>query len=92
MPAAQKAVVLDGDVPSSLDVLGWLLTLDTRYEEAERMLDRALELDPQHGSAHLHLGMLYMQTQDRDAAFDHLVQARDLGNQEADIILKQYFP
>lgn len=92
VPAAQKAVFLDGEDPSSLDVLGWLLTLDTRYEEAEHMLDRALTLDPQHGSAHLHLGMLYMQTDNRISAFDHLVRARDLGSKEAEMILKQYFP
>ena len=92
LPAAQKAVILNGEDPTSLDVLGWLLTLDERYAEAERMLNRALELDPQNGSAHLHLGMLFMQTNDRTSAYDHLIQARDLGNQEANVILKQYFP
>lgn len=92
VPAAQKAVVLAGEDPASLDVLGWLLTLDARYEEASRMLTRALELDPQYASAHLHLGMLYMQTNNRTSAYDHLVKARDLGNKEAEIILNQYFP
>ncbi|HEX5940989.1 MAG TPA: tetratricopeptide repeat protein, partial [Anaerolineales bacterium] len=83
---------LAGEDPASLDVLGWLLTLDARYEEAKRMLNRALELDPQNGSAHLHFGMLYMQSNDRVSAYDHLVQARDLGNKEAEMILNQYFP
>jgi tetratricopeptide (TPR) repeat protein len=92
VPAAQKAVVLDGDNPASLDVLGWLLTLDARYEEAERMLNRALELDPQNSSAHLHLGMLYLQLTNRDLAYDHLIRARDLGNKEAEMVLGQYFP
>ena len=92
VPAAQKAVILAGEDAASLDVLGWLLTLDGRYEEASRILTRALELDPQSGSAHLHLGMLYMQTDDRTSAYDHLVQARDLGNEEAPMILNQYFP
>ena len=92
VPAAQKAVVLDGDNPASLDVLGWLLTLDARYEEAERMLNRALELDPQNSSAHLHLGMLYLQLTNRDLAYDHLIRARDLGNKEAEMVLAQYFP
>lgn len=82
VPAAQKAVVLAEDA-ASLDVLGWLLTLDARFEESARMLKRALELDPQNASAHLHLGMLYMQINDRKAAYDHLLQARDLGNQES---------
>ena len=92
VPAAQKAVVLAGEDPASLDILGWLLTLDARHEEAARMLNRALELDPQSGSAHLHLGMLFMQTNDRVSAYDHLLQARDLGNKEAEMILNQYFP
>jgi tetratricopeptide (TPR) repeat protein len=92
VPAAQKAVVLDAEDGASLDVLGWLLTLDARYQEAERMLNRALELDPQNSSAHLHLGMLYLQTNDRVLAYDHLLQARDLGNKEAEIVLNQYFP
>jgi tetratricopeptide (TPR) repeat protein len=92
VPAAQKAVILAGDDADSLDVLGWLLTLDARHEEAARMLHRALELDPQNGSAHLHLGVLYMQTNDRVSAYDHLIKARDLGNKEAEMILNQYFP
>jgi tetratricopeptide (TPR) repeat protein len=92
VPAAQKTVVLTGEDATSLDVLGWLLTLDARYEEARRMLVRALEIDPQNSSAHLHLGMLSMQTDDRLLAYDHLIQARDLGNKEAEMILNQYFP
>ena len=43
LPAAQQAVVLAKEDADSLDVLGWLLTLAARYEEAERMLTRALE-------------------------------------------------
>jgi tetratricopeptide (TPR) repeat protein len=92
VPAAQKVVILAGEDPASLDLLGWLLTLDARYEEAKRMLNRALELDPQNGSAHLHFGMLHMQANDRVSAYDHLIQARDLGNKEAEMILNQYFP
>ena len=92
VPAAQKAVILTkGDVPS-LDVLGWLLILDSQYQEAERMLDRALELDSQNASVHFHLGMLYLQTNERARAYDHLVQARDLGNVDAEAFLSQYFP
>jgi Flp pilus assembly protein TadD len=92
VPAAQKAVILTPEDPDALDVLGWLLTLDARYDEAERMLARALELDPHSAAVHLHLGMLYLQTNDRTSAYDHLVKARDLGDKEADIVLKRYFP
>ena len=85
-------MILAGQDAASLDVLGWLLTLERRYEEAGRMLTRALELDPQNPSAHLHFGMLYMQTNERMLAYDHLLRARDLGSKEAEMILDQYFP
>jgi Flp pilus assembly protein TadD len=66
--------------------------LDASYDGAERMLQRALELDPQNPSVHLHLGMLYLQTHNRATAYDHLIHARDLGNSDAEAILKQYCP
>jgi tetratricopeptide (TPR) repeat protein len=92
IPAAQKAVVLSKEDATSLAVLGWLLMLDARHEEAERTLMRALELDPQNASVHLHLGMLYLQKDDRASAYDHLVKARDLGDEEAGVLLNNYFP
>jgi Flp pilus assembly protein TadD len=92
VPAAQKVVLLGEADSSSLDLLGWLLTLAARGEEAERMLVRALELDPQNASAHYHLGMLYLERQERTLAYGHLVRAHDLGNEEAEVALKQYFP
>lgn len=92
VPAAQKAVILTEADASSLDILGWLLLLDARHEEAERMLIRALEVDSQNASAHVHLGMVYLQKNDRTSAYDHLIQARQLGNDEAEVLLNQYFP
>jgi tetratricopeptide (TPR) repeat protein len=92
VPAAQKAVVLEEDSPPSLDLLGWLLMLDSRHQESELMLERALALDPQNASAHLHLGMLFLETGDRARAFSHFVNSRDLGNADAQALLDQYFP
>jgi tetratricopeptide (TPR) repeat protein len=92
VPAAQKAVVLSEDDPSALDLLGWLLMLDARYDDAEKILTRALELDAQNAAAHLYLALVYLQTEDRDSAYDHLVLARDLGSVEAEALLGQYFP
>jgi tetratricopeptide (TPR) repeat protein len=92
LPAAQKVVILGEVDATSLDLVGWLLTLASRYDEAERMLKRALELDPKNASGHLHLGMLYLQTNERALAYEHFVQARDLGNEEAQTFLSQYFP
>jgi Tfp pilus assembly protein PilF len=92
VPAARQAVILAEDDANSLDVLGWLLILDVSYDAAERMLERALALDAQNASVHLHLGMLNLQTNHRASAYDHLIHARDLGNSDAEAILKQYFP
>lgn len=92
VPAAQKAVVLIKNDSASLDLLGWLLLLDARYSESERILMQALGLDSRNASAHLHLGMLYLETNDRASAYTHFVSARDLGNTDAQAILNQYFP
>lgn len=92
VPAAQKAVVLSKDDPDSLDLLGWLLLLDARYEESERILQQSLLLDSQNVSAHLHLGLLYLEKGQRDLAYPHFVSARDLGSNDAQAILNQYFP
>jgi len=92
VPAAQKAVTLTPNDPLALDMLGWLLVLDGRYYEAETKLTEALVLDSQLASAHFHLGLLYLQTDERQPMFDHLVQARDLGSAEAEALLNQYFP
>ena len=90
--AARQAMILTKQDATSLDLLGWLLLLDGSYEGAERMLTRALELDSQNASAHLHLGMLYLQTDNRASAYNHLLKARDLGNRDAETLLRQYFP
>ena len=92
IPAAQKAVQLSPKDAATLDVLGWTYLLAGRYSEAERMLSKALEHDPQYASAHFHLAIIYLQTNDRASAFDHLIHARDLGSAEAEAALKQYFP
>jgi tetratricopeptide (TPR) repeat protein len=92
LPAAQTAVKLASDDPLALDTLGWVLVLDGRYYEAERFLAQALEADPGLASAHFHLALLYLETNDSDSMRRHLVEARDLGSKEAEALLAQYFP
>ena len=92
IPAAQKAVSLSPQDPLALDVLGWLLIQDGRYYEAERILNDAIEHYPQLASAQFHLALLYFQTGDRALMYDHLVKARDLGSEEAGLLLGQEFP
>jgi len=90
--AAQKAVQLSSRDPSALDMLGWMYLLAGRYSDAEWTLFLALKYDPQSASAHFHIAIVYLQTNDRASAFDHLIHARDLGSAEAEAALQQYFP
>lgn len=92
IPAAEQAVSLTPDDPLALDTLGWTMALGGRYYEAELYLSRALERDPELVSAHLHLALVYMEKDDRASMYDHLIRARDLGNEEAKTLLEQYFP
>ncbi|MCC6568537.1 MAG: tetratricopeptide repeat protein [Anaerolineales bacterium] len=92
IPAAQRAVALDPKSSASEDTLGWLWYLNEDFKIAERHLLTALELDAQNASAHLHLGMVYLQTNDRARAFEELTLARNLGSEEAGAYLRQFFP
>lgn len=90
--AAQRAVALDPKNSAAEDTLGWLWYLNGDFRSAERHLLTAVELDAQNASAHLHLGMVYMQTNDRARALSEITLARDLGNEQADAMLKKLFP
>lgn len=92
IPAARKALELKPKDPLALDTLGWLMILDERYYEAKWYLLQAVEADPQSAEAHFHLALLYLQTGDNQAMYEHLIQARDLGSAEAEALLAQYFP
>ena len=97
LPAAQKAVELNGEDPQALDLLGWTLALLERYDEARDTLEHALSLDPDLAQGHLHLGIVSMQTDDWGAAKNQLQQARDLDpggpvGEQAQQLLSQYFP
>jgi len=90
--AGERAVVIKPDDSSLQDLLGWLLFINSNDPEAERHFARALELDSQNALAHFHVAMLYLQTNKRDLAHEQLIHARDLGNQDAQSALNQYFP
>jgi tetratricopeptide (TPR) repeat protein len=97
LPAAQTAVELTDEDPLALDMLGWTLALLERYDEAQDTLEQALSLDPGLIQGHLHLGIVLMQTDDGEAARDHLQQARELDpdgpvGEQAQRLLNQYFP
>jgi tetratricopeptide (TPR) repeat protein len=97
LPAAQKAVDLTPEDPRALDILGWAQLSLGKYYTAEQILLAALALSPDFTSAHLHLALVYLQTGDRTAAHAHLLRIKEIdpngaSGQQADMILKQYFP
>jgi Flp pilus assembly protein TadD len=80
-----------------LDIAGQIILELGDPLGAEAILKRAIELDPTEAGPSLHLGLLYLQTGDRPAAYFHLVQARDFDPDgpygwQAKRLLEQYFP
>lgn len=97
LPAARQAATLASDDPQALDALGWTLLSLGRVDEARYHLARALELAPDFALAHLHFGMAALQANDRTAAYQHLLRARDLDaggpvGKQAQTLLARYFP
>jgi len=92
IPAAQRALFLAPDDPLALDTLGWLLSLDGRFFESEKFLLEALQKAGDFASVHFHLGLLYLEKDELDLAYEHLLKARDLGSTEAEALLLNYFP
>jgi len=96
LPAAQKAVDLSGEEPLALDTLGWTLALLDRYSWAQDVLEHALRLDPELAQGHLHLGIVYMQTDNWAIARVHIRRALELDpdgpvGAQAQLLLNQYF-
>lgn len=95
--AAHQVVLLAPDEAASYDLLGWLYLSSGLRAEAESALQRALGMDPNLASAHLHLAMLDLQRGDYPAARAQLLLARDLDPGGADGLLaaqmlEHYFP
>lgn len=83
LPAARQAVLLSPNDPAALDTMGWTLANLGDAASAERFLQRALEHDPAHASANLHLGQLYLQQQRPAEAYFYLRQAASPGSEES---------
>jgi len=97
LPAARSAVILAPADPSSLDLLGrTLLTLGDLLT-AERLLLEALTVDSQFASAHLHLGMVFVQRGEMELGRQEFDLAETLGSgtltaTQAQRFLAYYFP
>ncbi|MBT3199986.1 MAG: tetratricopeptide repeat protein [Phycisphaerales bacterium] len=62
LPYAQKIIRLRPQDPNVLDTYGWMMAKLKRYREAQKYLQRAIELDPKLTAARYHLGWVFEQT------------------------------
>jgi tetratricopeptide (TPR) repeat protein len=97
IPAAEQVLALYPDEAASYDLLGWMYLAADMPGLAEGNFLAALRHDPNLAAAHLHLGIIYIQTSKMDAARAHLIQAQALDpngrdGQMAAQLLAQYFP
>jgi tetratricopeptide (TPR) repeat protein len=96
LPAARRLVELRPNAAASLDLLGAVELGMGDLRGAERILQQALQINGDYAAAHLHLGQVYMQLQQNEAAQHHLELAVQLdGSGEvggaARRILQRYF-
>jgi tetratricopeptide (TPR) repeat protein len=97
LPAARRLVELANDDWQSLDIAGQIILETGDPVGAEALLKKALELGPAQAAPALHLGLLYLQTGDRPAAFSRLNQAMLFDPDgpygwQAKRLLEQFFP
>jgi tetratricopeptide (TPR) repeat protein len=97
LPAARRLVELANTDWQSVDIAGQILLENGNAIGAEALLKKALELDPTQAAPSLHLGLLYLQTDNLSAAYSYLNQAKTFDPDgpygwQANRLLKQYFP
>ena len=95
--AGLKAVELAPKDAQALDALGWAYARAGYLLKAEQPLLKALEVEPNFGLAHLHLGTAYLRWGQNDRALEHWNEAvrvdRDgAAGQMAAQLLGTYFP
>jgi tetratricopeptide (TPR) repeat protein len=98
LPAARQALLLAPANPNMLDLMGLVLMQLEDEHSAERFLQQAIQMDPAHSSAHLHLGQLYLNRSSHSLAIRHLLHARDIGGSSPEVpiiaarLLERYYP
>jgi tetratricopeptide (TPR) repeat protein len=97
LPAARQALYQAPQDANALATMGWVMLSLEDFVSAERFLVRAIQLDSQLASAHLHLAQVYLQEGNSEDAYTHLTTAITMTNQDpasaefARRLLKQYF-
>ena len=94
--AAEQAISLRPEEVAFIDTLGWVYFILGKDEKAEEEFMRAIDLNPNFGAAHLHLGMLYLKRNHPSLAYESLLRARNLSDdaivdEQATRLLDEYF-
>lgn len=96
LPAAQRALDLDGNNPASLDTAGFVYMRLGKWEEAEQFLQQALKVNDAYAPALLHLGQVYLEMGRTSQAYQPLKKAADSKDElialTAQRLLERYFP
>jgi tetratricopeptide (TPR) repeat protein len=97
LPAARRLVELVKNDWQADDIAGQILMENADIIGAEALLKKAVELDPTQAAPALHLGLLYLQTDNRASAYSYLNQAKVFDPDgpygwQAKRLLEQYFP
>jgi tetratricopeptide (TPR) repeat protein len=99
LPAARQAVILDSSNADGLDLLAQFFINEGDLYSAQRMLLKAVDVDPQNSYAHYHLGMVYLELGEGDLAYQAFQAAMNLAKDQDPIlvdqiqrVLDQYFP
>jgi len=97
LPAASAAITQDAQDPEALDLMGQVLFRLDDLLQAEKFFQRAVEIDQKYAPAHLHLGMLFLEKEETQKAFEKINLAASLAPdtpvaEQAQRLLQTYFP
>jgi tetratricopeptide (TPR) repeat protein len=97
LPAARWGLLLAPNDPASLDMLGQVLLELGDTDSAKRFFERAILQQAEYAPAHLHLGLIYIDQGDRQAAYEKFHQVLSLAPgttiaDQAQRLLDNYFP
>jgi len=84
----RRLVDIDAEVANYHSLLGWAVAVQGRYEEAREILERAVDLDPDHGYAVPNLGLVLMAEGNPESAILYfrrsMARVRESGNAAAE--------
>lgn len=71
----EQAIEVDSTLVEAYEALGVILSRHERYEDAIRMMNQVLALEPEHVLAHTNLSVFYMKLGDKDKAEEEKAKA-----------------